>query len=140
MASPIFNDWGLRALYLGLDGLAMRQRATANNIANVDTPNYKAQRVEFEAQLQRAIEGDLRSNALPMTTTDAQHIRGVSQSSMAPLVTVDSEPNAYRNDNNNVDIDLEMVNLAETQIRFQAVSQMTSQKLIRLKTLIQDSA
>jgi flagellar basal-body rod protein FlgB len=59
---------------------------------------------------------------------------------MTPLVTVDSEPNAYRNDNNNVDIDLEMVNLAETTIRFQAVSQMTSQKLIRLKTLIQDSA
>jgi flagellar basal-body rod protein FlgB len=140
MASPIFNDWGLRALYLGLDGLAMRQRATANNIANVDTPNYKTQRVEFEAQLQRAIEGDLRSAGLPMATTDAQHISGVGQTSMTPLVTVDSEPNAYRNDNNNVDIDLEMVNLAETTIRFQAVSQMTSQKLIRLKTLIQDSA
>ena len=66
MSQPIFGDWGLRALYLGLDGLAMRQRATANNIANVDTPNYKAERVHFEAQLQRALQGDARATSLPV--------------------------------------------------------------------------
>jgi len=137
MADPIFNDWGLKALYLGLDGLSVRQHAIANNIANVDTPNYKAQRVYFETHLQRALRDEGRSG-LTLSVTHAGHLTG-NTSSEAPSVTVDSRPNTLRNDGNNVDIDLEMTDLAETALRFQALSQITGLRLARLKTLIRDS-
>ena len=39
------------ALASAMDGLALRQRAIANNIANVNTPNYHAKRVSFEDAL-----------------------------------------------------------------------------------------
>lgn len=137
MAEPIFNDLGLKALYLGLDGLSMRQHAIANNIANVDTPNYKAQRVYFETHLQRALRGESQPG-LALNVTHASHLAGTTSSGM-PSVTVDSRPNTLRNDGNNVDIDLEMTDLAETAIRFQALSQITGLKLARLKTLIRES-
>ncbi len=137
MSEPIFNDVGLKALYLGLDGLAVRQHAIANNIANVDTPNYKAQRVQFETHLQRALRRD-EAFKVALKVTHVGHLTGSSPSG-TPAVTVDSRPNTLRNDGNNVDIDLEMTELAETAIRFQALSQITGLKLTRLKTLIRDS-
>ena len=137
MPEPIFNDRRLKALYMGLDGLAMRQRAIANNIANADTPNYKAQKVAFEAQLQRALRGGDRPE-FAMKTTQLNHLAGKSVSG-APFITVDSRPNTLRNDGNNVDIDLEMTDLAETAVRYQALAQLTSAKLTSLKTLIRDS-
>jgi flagellar basal-body rod protein FlgB len=43
-------------LHSALDGLAMRQTVIADNIANVDTPGYRATTVDFETNLRRAIE------------------------------------------------------------------------------------
>jgi len=137
MPEPIFNDTRLKALVMGLDGLAMRQRAIANNIANADTPNYKAQKVAFEAQLQRALRGGGQP-AFALKMTQPNHLAGKSVSG-APFITVDSRPNTLRNDGNNVDIDLEMTDLAETAVRYQALAQLTSAKLTSLKTLIRDS-
>ena len=44
------------ALASAMDGLALRQRAIANNIANVNTPNYHAKRVSFEAALADSVQ------------------------------------------------------------------------------------
>ncbi len=44
-------------LHSALDGLALRQTVIADNIANVDTPNYRASTVDFETSLRRAIDG-----------------------------------------------------------------------------------
>jgi flagellar basal-body rod protein FlgB len=137
MPEPIFNDRRLRALYMGLDGLAMRQRAIANNVANVDTPNYKTQKLYFEAQLQRALR-DREQPAFAMKATQPDHLAGRTVSG-APLIAVDSRPDTLRNDGNNVDIDLEMTDLAETAMRYQALAQLTSAKLTGLKSLIRDS-
>jgi flagellar basal-body rod protein FlgB len=137
MPEPIFNDRRLRALAMGLDGLAVRQRTIANNIANVDTPNYKAQKVNFEAQLQRTLAGGSR-RGLEMKTTQLNHL-GAKEVSGSPSITVDSRPNTLRNDGNNVDIDLEMTDLAETAMRYQALAQLTAAKLTALKTLIRES-
>ncbi len=52
----IFTDRTQAALEIGLAGEAQRQRITANNIANVNTPGFAAQRVEFEGSLARAID------------------------------------------------------------------------------------
>jgi flagellar basal-body rod protein FlgB len=52
----VFESVTSLALSSALDGLSMRQRAIANNIANVNTPNYKAQRVQFEDALAKSVQ------------------------------------------------------------------------------------
>ncbi len=42
-------------LHSALDGLALRQRVTADNIANIDTPGYRASSVDFESSLRSAV-------------------------------------------------------------------------------------
>jgi flagellar basal-body rod protein FlgB len=52
----IFTDRTMAALQAGLTGEAQRQRATSDNIANVNTPGYHAKRVDFESSLARALD------------------------------------------------------------------------------------
>jgi flagellar basal-body rod protein FlgB len=136
MPDLIFDDLALRALSFALDGLSLRQRVTANNIANVDTPGYKAQQVSFEAQLQHALAGDTAAE-LPLQTTDPGHLGG-SDLSSSPLVAVERRNSDLRNDGNNVDIDLETTTLAETALRYQALTQLAWQKLSLLKSIVRD--
>ncbi|MFN0027161.1 MAG: flagellar basal body rod protein FlgB [Acidimicrobiales bacterium] len=51
----IFTDRTQAALEIGLTGEAQRQRVTSNNIANVNTPGFTAQKVDFEGSLARAL-------------------------------------------------------------------------------------
>ena len=137
MTDPLFNDPAFKALSYALDGLSLRQKVTANNIANVDTPGYKAQQVNFEEQLQQAMR-DNTQPGLPLQTTNVAHLGG--DSSKTTLATVQQQNNTLRNDENNVDIDIEMTNLAETTIRFQALSQMAQMKITLLKSIIKNTS
>ncbi len=134
----IVNDPTLKILAYALDGLSTRQKAIANNVANVDTPGYKAERVQFEDQLQAALRQNDSSGGLPLKTTDTRHLGHV-----APFeprgITITTQNNTMRNDGNSVDIDLEMTELAETTVRFQALSQLTGMKISLLKNIIRES-
>ena len=135
MSNSIFSDLAFRALSTALDGLSLRQRVTANNVANVDTPGYKAQFVSFEDQLELALHDDTETG-LPLQTTARGHL-GHSPNSGSSLITVDHNDNVLRNDGNNVDIDLEMTTLAETALlRYQALTQLTGSKLTLLKNIV----
>ncbi|HMQ52399.1 MAG TPA: flagellar basal body rod protein FlgB [Anaerolineae bacterium] len=136
MPRSIFDDLALRAASLGLNGLAQRQRVTAHNVANVDTPGFKAQRVDFEAQLQRELKQETEIG-LPLSTTAPAHLHFQSRPG-AELSTVSSLDTDLRNDENNVDIDLEMTTLAETAIRYQALTQLASKKLAMLRSIVRD--
>ncbi len=52
----VFSTNSLTAIEVALDGVAERQRVTAHNIANVNTPGFRSARVEFESELARALE------------------------------------------------------------------------------------
>jgi flagellar basal-body rod protein FlgB len=52
----IFTDRTMAALQAGLTGEAQRQRVTSDNIANVNTPGYRAKRVDFETSLSQALD------------------------------------------------------------------------------------
>jgi flagellar basal-body rod protein FlgB len=136
MTNPIFNDPAFKASRLALDGLSLRQKVTANNIANVDTPNFKAQHVSFEDQLQQALT-DNEQPGLPLTAPNPGHLGG--STSKSTLISVRHQANDLRNDGNNVDIDVEMTNLAETQLRYQALTQLTGMKFTLLKSIIRES-
>jgi flagellar basal-body rod protein FlgB len=130
--NPI-GDRGLQTLTGWLDGLSARQQATSNNIANIDTPGYVRQQVNFETELQRMFNRG--SNG--MAATDARHYTGGNslrdQLGMDPQQLLEST----RMDGNSVDIDQEMITLTETQMRFQAASQALSKKLGTIRTVIQ---
>ncbi len=96
-----------------LDANMLRSRVIANNIANVNTPGYKRTDVNFEGQLRDAID----RSTLRGTVTNERHVE-----LGRPRVT-DVEADAYHpidgtlpSGVNNVDIDHEMANLAETQL------------------------
>ena len=53
----LFTDRVTAGIESALDSVSLRQRVTADNIANMNTPGFKAARVEFEANLARALQG-----------------------------------------------------------------------------------
>lgn len=103
----MFDSVSVTALGSALDGLAARQRATADNIANINTPHYLASRVAFEDELRSAVASG--SGAAGTT---------VSQS-VAPT----------REDGNNVNLDAETLTSVDTQLRYQLLTQAMSGRL-----------
>ena len=134
MSNSIANDPMMRALSFALDGLSVRQRATSNNIANVDTPGYKSQQVSFEEQLQAVIQGD----ASPIPTPQAPSVAFGTTERPNSGIRVTEEDSVMRRDGSNVDIEREMSTLAETQLRYQALTQVAGMRLALLKTIARD--
>jgi flagellar basal-body rod protein FlgB len=124
------------SLQFALDGLSTRQRTIANNVANVDTPNFKGSEVSFENQLQRAAS-QRHGAEMSLVRTDVQHfdVAGSTSTELAPEI-LPIQDTTLRNDGNNVDIDREMVKLADTQIRYNAAIQMVSQRYSILRSVI----
>lgn len=130
MSNSLITDNSTRAAKLALDGLSQRQQVISRNIANVDTPGYRAKSFEFEEALRNVFN---RKKGLAMTATSASHI-----TSTTPKIgfSVNDRPGgSVRADQNNVDIDAELVEMSETGIVYQAVSQSVSKKLQLLKTI-----
>ena len=120
----------MRVSQVALDGLSLRQQAISRNVANVDTPGYKAQTVDFEKTLKQMIS---RDNTLQLTKTNPAHL--VSKSMQAGYTLSNRPDSTMRADQNDVNIDLELQDQAETGIQYQAVEQAVSKKLALLKTL-----
>lgn len=63
------NDAVMATLGSALDAVHLRQRVTADNIANMDTPGFRSVAVEFESSLRSALsDGDPRNDAVTATT------------------------------------------------------------------------
>jgi flagellar basal-body rod protein FlgB len=125
-----------RLITSALEGLTARQRTIADNVANVDTPEFKGSRVAFEDQLKKAIGTDDQ----PLKMFKVKN--GVDSPGDAPAdvkPTVIKETGlGRRNDGNNVDIDREMLDLSDTNVRFNAVIQAMNSKLSNLRFVIND--
>lgn len=90
------------ALASAMDGLALRQRTIANNIANVNTPNYHAKRVTFEDALAASVQSG------PMQSGAGQ---------VSPTIATSQEPTELNG--NNVNLDTETLSNIDTVLRFQ---------------------
>ncbi len=110
----------------------MRQQAIGRNIANVDTPGYQAETVNFEDALKSKLEGGTK---LKMATTDTAHLAAPSQSSADTFDVTQRVGGSERADGNNVDIDVEMTDMVSTGVQYQAVAQSVSKQLQLLKTI-----
>ena len=97
----MFDDITMNAIRSALSGLSARQRAIADNVANINTPGFRAGRVEFESALADAVAaGDL----------DGGPAR------VAPTVARSLEPT--RTDGNNVNLDTETLLNVDTGLRY----------------------
>lgn len=105
------------ALESALDGLAMRQRAIANNIANVNTPGYHAERVSFEDTLARSVaNGD-------------GHATATTARSLEPT----------RLDGSNVNMDTETLSNVDTVLRYQFATQAASGTFNGIRTALRSN-
>ena len=130
MSDSLFSDISSLTAKAALNGLSLRQQAISRNIANIDTPGYQAQTVNFQETLSRLVDRDV---LLPLDLTDEAHLNTAESN---PLMSTSLRPGGtLRADENNVDIDVEMADMSEAGIQYQAVSQAVSKKLLLLKTL-----
>lgn len=117
-----------------LDGTWLRNEAISNNIANVNTPGYKKITVEFENML----KDQINSNSISLKVTDDKHIgSGNSVDNFEPLVKVNRNT-SVRKDGNNVNIDMEMGDLAKNSIMYDGLIRQISRKFTGIKTIIQE--
>lgn len=117
----------------GLDGLSLRNKVMADNIANVDTPNFKRSDVNFEKVLQAALKDNDPSN-IQLRRTAAAHIPATTVNGN---FVVQDNSTSFRNDGNNVDIDMEMTKLAQNSIQYNALSTAFTSQINMLRQVIQ---
>jgi len=115
VTEPI-GDATMSALHTALSGLSLRQRTVANNIANIQTPNFLAGKVDFESSLRAAVES------------------GADPSSASSSVAKSLEPT--RLDGNNVNLDEETLSMSETGLRYSLAVQAVNAKFSRLRVAI----
>lgn len=124
------NDYLTNALQKGLDVAALRQKVTAQNIANLNTPGYKRSYVSFSAELERAQKGLLlhKTNPrhFPRSEQQAEHRVEVEEHTIS------------RADANNVDLDEEMLDLVTNQLYYNALVQKTSDRYADWRYIINE--
>ncbi|RBY79624.1 flagellar basal body rod protein FlgB [Geodermatophilus sp. TF02-6] len=113
---PVIGDVTSTALHAALTGLAQRQRVTADNIANLQTPGFLAGRVDFESGLRSALSS------------------GRTPTGSAGTVARSLEPT--RTDGNNVNLDAETVIATETGLRYQLALNALDGKYSVLRTAL----
>jgi len=127
ISSGVFDY--INVLDKAADASWTRNQIISNNIANVDTPNYKRQDVSFEEALQRELR-TATENSLD------EKVSRVSIDRLAADIYTDSAGYSYRMDGNNVDIDTENVELASNQIKYEALVDSMSQEFARIKSVL----
>ena len=111
------------------DASYLRETVIANNIANVDTPDYKRKDVDFQSVLKDAI-----INSRYKTVDEA--VSNTDPSDLDAYQYTDATGFSYRIDKNNVDVDTENVELASEQIRYNALINSISMDFTRLSTVL----
>jgi flagellar basal-body rod protein FlgB len=115
------------------DAANTRNTLLSNNIANVDTPNYKRKDIDFESLLQAELAGEKSLDKAVSRAND-------DLTTLDPQVYTDNSSLSYRTDGNNVDIATEEAYLAENQIRYQALVDLMSQEFSRYNTVLSNGS
>jgi flagellar basal-body rod protein FlgB len=117
-----------------LDAAWMRNEAISNNIANANTPGYKKSDVNFENQLANAAQFQIGSAVKSSKFLPIGNDRG---SIPAPQMNQQTHT-SVRKDGNNVDIDVEMAELAKNAIKYNALITQISKKFGSIKMVLNE--
>lgn len=114
----MFDSVTFSALGSALDGLSLRQRAIADNIANINTPDYQAKRVQFEQALARAVDaGTGRASATVGESLEPTRLHG-----------------------NNVNLDTETLSSIDTMLRYQFATQAVNGSFASVRTALRTTS
>lgn len=129
----IGNDRKVTVLQKSLDAQMARNKVIANNIANVNTPGFQRKEVRFED----ALQGALSKRKLNGARTDSRHLPlgNSTPEKITHRITRPIDP-TQPSGVNNVDIDKEMADLAENQIRFKYTVRMMNGHYQKLNAAI----
>ena len=129
----IFNKT-FSLLERSLDLRSLNQRVLASNIANMDTPNYKAFELVVAEEMNRSAESGAK---IPFVQTHANHLAGRTEpSNQVRLKTAQAPDFSLRGDGNTVDIERTMGNLAENTLLYNTAVQLLNKKFSILKNAI----
>lgn len=131
----IFSDKTMVVLDKALDTASVRQSVLAHNIANVNTPGYKRSVVSFEESLQQALG---TKKKMQITANQPGHLKGAKPlNDISPQVQVDYT-SSLRKDGNNVNMDMEMAQLAANSINYQTAVNRLNGKISTLRYVINE--
>jgi flagellar basal-body rod protein FlgB len=133
MAQPsgqvsLLLDATSRILRNSLDASAWRERVIANNLANIETPNFQAQDVSFTEHLRAALK----------SVGDSEGTEAYAALEAVTPTLVQATDGTPRLDGNTVDIDAEMTKLTETSGLYDAVARMLQARLEMLRLVINE--
>lgn len=137
MLEKLFSTGMLPAMEKALDSSVLRQKVIANNIANVDTPGYKALEVTFEDKLREAMKNPPGAG-IRLANTNPRHIQITDTTSLEnfqPDVT-ELKNFTLRNDGNSVDIDRETANLAKNELYYDAVMRALNDEFRWMRAIV----
>jgi flagellar basal-body rod protein FlgB len=128
------NDKTLKALATALNFREMRQELISSNVANANTPGFKAKKMDFEEALARALDVD---GQMQMGVTDERHhiVGNGGFNNLEPEIY--DNPNGVVSENGNtVDVEAEMAQMAENKLMYDALVQLINKKMGIMKYAI----
>lgn len=143
MIQRLFSEPAFLAIERALDSGTARAQLIAHNIANADTPHYKALRLRFEEFLARELGMDGPAPRLPLRQTHPAHLSGHAGLGLKGTLTpygliYQDDRTTYRLDGNNVDMDHEMAEQAKNAIHYATLTELASRRLATLRTAISE--
>ena len=113
-----------------------RQQILAANIANADTPNYKARDINFQSVLAESLAGKNQENGVDLSRTNTRHLAGAGTTSLFPVM--------YRRDvqmsvdGNTVDMDTERAAFADNSLHYEAAVTFISSQFRNMQAAVQN--
>ena len=129
MNSPTFDY-----MQRGLQAATLRHEVISDNIANVNTPRFKRSSVIFEDLLAKELEPE-PAGKLQMVRTHDRHMPVPVHKKAEAAIQLEND-DTMRVDGNNVDIDVEMANLAKNQLYYNALATQLKGHVRKLKDVI----
>jgi flagellar basal-body rod protein FlgB len=132
----IFDSKTQFILNESMDAASLRNNVIADNIANVDTPKFKRSEVIFEENLKKVLEKN--TIYAKLRVTHPRHIQigeGRSLDNFEPEVRL-LDDLSFRNDENNVDIDVEMAKMSKNKIHYDSLGQSMNNEFQLLRLAI----
>lgn len=111
-----------------------RHQVLASNVANADTPHFKARDFDFQQAMQKAMANIPTPGNLSLSTTSAGHIAASAAAPAAHLQYRGSVQGAV--DGNTVDMDVERGQLADNAIQYQILTQLISDEFKGMRTAL----
>lgn len=132
MSFNIDNALGVHAQALVIRG--RRAELLAGNMANSDTPNYKAQDIDFKAALSQAASATGSAGSIALLRTNASHLSVATP--VAQDATFYRTPSASSLDGNTVDTQIEQAEFMDNAVRYEASLNLVGKKLRGLLSAI----